>query len=274
MQQAERALELVSHACRVAVFACVLTPSPAGAEEARARIAPATAEPSSTAEQAKLRYEQGKVAYREGRYADAIQAFSEADARAPRAALCFDIARAHERLGEPSRAVDAYREYLRRAPDAPNADLVRARISALEAEMQATAAAAPEPRVATAPVVTPVPARNEAASTRHADAKFAPWSWVTLATGGALLASAGVVELMRRDAESEARAAPTQLAYADDYQRMRSYQSAARVLAGVGGALAVTGGVLVAIDLGRGRRAETRVGCGPNGCFGRFEGAF
>jgi hypothetical protein len=46
------------------------------------------------------------------------------------------------------------------------------------------------------------------------------------------------------------------------------------VLFGVGGVLAVTGGALLAIDLGRGRHAETRLACLPQACFGAVEGSF
>jgi tetratricopeptide (TPR) repeat protein len=233
----------------------------------------AVADEPASADVAKLRFEQGKSAYREGRYADAIRAFSAADALAPRAALSFDIARAYERLGEPARAIDSYRNYLRRAPDATNADLVRARIAALDATVSEPALGVPaEPPAERAPPAAPLDSHANDAVAEHPS--FAPWSWVTLGTGGALLVGAGIAELSRRDAEGDARNASTQLAYVGDYRRMHDAQAVARVLFGVGGVLAVTGVALMAIDLGRGRRAETRVACLPNACFGGVEGSF
>src|SRR3954468_9418949 len=93
------------------------------------------------AEQAKVRFEAGKVAYRSGRYAEAVKCFLEADALAPRAPLSFDIARAYEQLGDASSAVRFYRDYLERIPNAANAPLVRARIAFLETPPPAPAAA-------------------------------------------------------------------------------------------------------------------------------------
>jgi hypothetical protein len=97
---------------------------------------------------------------------------------------------------------------------------------------------------------------------------------VALGAGGAALVGAGVAELVRRDAENDARTAPDQITYADQYDRMHSSQTAARVLLLAGGVLAVTGSALVAVDLGRGRRAETRLACAPGTCVGTFVGSF
>jgi len=230
------------------------------------------AEAPHDAEQAKLRFEAGKVAYGSGHYAEAVRCFLDADALAPRAPLSFDIARAYEQLGDSSSAVRFYRNYLERAPNAANASEVRARIAALETPSPAPAA----PLVQGPPLAVtdsrPPPA--DAPEPRAKPATFAPWSWVALGAGGAALVGAGVAELVRRDAENDARTAPDQIAYADQYDRMRSSQTAARVLLVTGGVLAVTGSALVAIDLGRGRRAETRLACGPGACVGTFGGSF
>ena len=231
-------------------------------------------ETPSAAQRAKLRFEAGKVAYRSGRYAEAVQCFLDADALAPRAPLSFDIARAYEELGAASSAARFYRDYLERDPNAANAALVRARIAALE-----TPAPTPvTPVVQGAPLAAtdsqPRPTSADAAESRSAQPAFAPWSWVALGAGGAVLVGAGVAELFRRDAEHDAQSAHDQVTYADQYDRMRASQTAARVLLVTGGVLAVTGGVLVAIDLGRGRRAETRVACGPGSCVGAVGGSF
>ena len=60
-------------------------------------IVPVTAE--ATAE-AKTLFERGASAYRAGEYERAIALFRQADRLAPRAALSFNMARAHERLGQ------------------------------------------------------------------------------------------------------------------------------------------------------------------------------
>jgi tetratricopeptide (TPR) repeat protein len=87
----------------------------AGAENAAGPPAvPAVAE-------ARTRYERGVEAYRLGRYAEAVELFRQADALAPSAPLSFNIARAYAKLGDASGALRWYRDYLRRAPRAPNA---------------------------------------------------------------------------------------------------------------------------------------------------------
>lgn len=227
----------------------------------------AAEETPASAAQAKLRYEEGKAAYEDARFADAIRAFSEADVLAPRAALSFNIARAYERLGDRARALEHYRDYLRRAPDAENAATVRARIDTLEQAPDAAVPVAPAPAPALQPPPAPAPEADRPAT-------FAPWSWIALGTGGALIVGAGIAEVARRDAEADARGAPTQLTYQADYQRMQTDQRVGRVLLGVGSALVVTGGVLLGIDLARSRRARTGFACLPGGCWGNIQGAF
>jgi tetratricopeptide (TPR) repeat protein len=85
--------------------------------------------------EAKATFEQGVLAYREGRYLQAAQHFLEADRLAPSSALSFNIAKAYEQLGDTSGALRWYRDYLRRAPSAHNATMVSGRIEALSAEL-------------------------------------------------------------------------------------------------------------------------------------------
>ncbi len=109
---------------------------------ARALAAPdvaPTAAPSdgSTADtdvsmQARAHYRLGASAYREGRYREAIEAFARADALIPSAALSFNIARAHEKLGDPANAVIWYRDYLHRAGYASDRKRIEAHVAALE----------------------------------------------------------------------------------------------------------------------------------------------
>lgn len=70
---------------------------------------------------AKARYEQGVEAYSAGRFKDAVDHFLAADQLSPSAPLSFNIARAYDKLGDDSGALRWYRDYLRRAPSAPNA---------------------------------------------------------------------------------------------------------------------------------------------------------
>ena len=123
-------------------------------------------------------------------------------------------------------------------------------------ELTPSATAAPATgAAATAPSATTpaLPARAaippDAAAPPKGASKFGPWPWITLGTGGAALGAALGFELLRDGAEDRARRERTQIGYQDALDRMRGRQTAARVLAGVGGALVVGGGVLLGLEL-------------------------
>jgi hypothetical protein len=86
-------------------------------------------------------------------------------------------------------------------------------------------------------------------------------------------------ELARRSAENDAEHDDTQIGYKEKFDRQQSRQTTARVLAAVGGALAVTGGVLLVIQV-TSRDAPTdgtsRIGlsCLPTGCAVDVGGRF
>jgi len=82
--------------------------------------------------QAVDRFREGVIAYAEGRFADAVDLFVQADSLAPDSAFAFDAARAYEKIGARSSALRWYREYRRRAPGAPDQVLVAASIARLE----------------------------------------------------------------------------------------------------------------------------------------------
>jgi hypothetical protein len=135
--------------------------------------------------------------------------------------------------------------------------------------------------VPTAPAARPavVAAAPKASSTRHASPRppaFGPWPWVALGAGGATLVAAAGFELARTAAERDARAATTQIEYVDRFRAMRSRQTAARVLVGVGSAIVVGGGVLVALDLGtrEGAPVTAMAGCSGEGCNAYFRGVW
>ena len=302
---------------------------------------------SPTAEQrteAEARFDEGAAAYKAGRYANAVEHFLAADALAPSAALSFNVARAYEKLGETAKALRHYRDFLRRAPDAPNARDVRSRIATHETRLvqrglqQVTVLSEPEAdltvdglwlgrtpwtgelrpgphrivltregygaqsrdfelsaehamdvTVRLAPSLSPdaVPTarpsvaalapRAPAPAGRKGDVSprsegLGPWPWVTVGAGGVALASAGILELFRRSAETDARQANTQLAYADRLESMQARQTAARVLFGVGAGLVAIGTTLVIVDLdSRDDRKLVAISCAPDACLGRME---
>lgn len=240
---------------------------------------PPTVTAETTAE-AKALFERGASAYRAGEYERAIALFRQADRLAPRAALSFNMARAHERLGQRALAAAVYREYLRREPDADNASWVRQRIEELEpppSEPKRGPASTPDPKpLPPALVASTERPRDDAPPPPDASSSSSsPLPWIAVGTGGALLVAAGALELARRDAESDARNASTQIEYGENLSEMRARATAARICAGVGGALLVTGGVILAVRLGQSSSSvSASASCSSAGCTGTLGGRF
>jgi tetratricopeptide (TPR) repeat protein len=311
------------------------------AEPARADQPSVEAVAEARRSEAKARFDEGVAAFRERRYADAVQAFQRADAIAPSAALSFNIARAFERLDNPSAALRWYRDFLRRSPQASNVEEVKARIRELAAKVaqrgvqQITVLSTPDgaavlidnqavgstpltielvpgrhqlelrragyrdqrselvldplipqdvdarlellvpgatPGASAAPgAPATVPARQDRPHPQQRPFGVAPW--IALGAGGASLMAALGFELGRRSAESEAERAP-QRQYQEHYDTMLSRQTTARVLAGVGGALLATSGVLFVLNKPRESAPQLALGCSNELCGVSAAGSF
>jgi hypothetical protein len=116
--------------------------------------------------------------------------------------------------------------------------------------------------------------------------RFGIVPYVAMGAGAASLLGALGFELGRRSADSAAEGAP-QTEFQDHYDTMQRRQTAARVLAGVGGALVATGGVLLFVDLQRkpastararrnlqDRMPQAALGCDGIGCSLVMKGSF
>jgi hypothetical protein len=131
---------------------------------------------------------------------------------------------------------------------------------------QAPPPAPPPPPLGPRPL--PAPTHSEGASTV---------GWVALGTGGAVLGGALAFEILRHGTQKDAEHETTQIRFAQDLDRMRSQQLAARVLAGVGAGLVVVGGVLLAVGASSSEGGpSTQVGwsCAAPGCQAQVKGRF
>lgn len=100
----------------------------AEAEESAEAFVPE--EQSRTAEASRF-FEEGIAHFRERRYQQAIRAFQLAAERVPSADLSYNIARAHEELGEYPNAIEYFERYLRDRVDPPDRARVEGRIARL-----------------------------------------------------------------------------------------------------------------------------------------------
>jgi tetratricopeptide (TPR) repeat protein len=109
--------------------------------------------------------------------------------------------------------------------------------------------------------------------------RFGVWPWVGIGVGAAVLGGSLGFELARHSAEDAAKQDTTQVGYKDKLDTEQSRQTTSRVLAAVGGALAVTGGVLLVIDLtsrpaAPAKQARFGVVCLPGTCGFDLRGQF
>lgn len=92
-------------------------------------------------EQARQLFNEGTVLYDLRKFEQAIESFERAYKVYPNAAFLFNLAQAHRMAGNHADAIGFYNNYLRRVPDAPNADDVKKFIAELEAAKNTPAVA-------------------------------------------------------------------------------------------------------------------------------------
>jgi hypothetical protein len=85
---------------------------------------------------AKELYQAGQALYKQGRFAEAVTKFEEANTVKPHPTLPFNIAKCYEQLNDTPRALRAYRDYLRLAPDAKDRAAVSDSIANLERRLR------------------------------------------------------------------------------------------------------------------------------------------
>ena len=96
----------------------------------------ATPDESGDVKKAKDLFQSGQKLYKQARYAEAISKFEEAYLVRPHPVIYFNIGKCWEQLGETAKALRAYRDYLRLAPDAKDKETVSDAIANLERRLR------------------------------------------------------------------------------------------------------------------------------------------
>lgn len=86
-------------------------------------------------ERARVLFQQGVAAYRDGKFYEAVAIFLQTQRIYPDTQLCFNIARAYENLGNGSAALRYYRDYLRQADRPSDGEEVRDRVRKLQQQV-------------------------------------------------------------------------------------------------------------------------------------------
>jgi tetratricopeptide (TPR) repeat protein len=141
-------------------------------------------------------FQAGQVAYDEGDYAKAVDAFKDAYKRdCSKTVLLVFIAKAYETKGDKAEAINALETYLKRAPNAADAETIKRRIENLKAQLAAqptatatTTTTATATATATAPTATatstapPPPERAHSAG-----------PWILVGAGGAAVVTGAIL---------------------------------------------------------------------------------
>ena len=94
------------------------------------------APPDPDVAKARAAFQLAQQLYKQARYLDAIDKFEEAYRLKPHPSIFFNIGRCYEQLGEITRALRSYRDYLKALPDAKDKDTVAEAIRNLERRMK------------------------------------------------------------------------------------------------------------------------------------------
>jgi hypothetical protein len=183
------------------LFTVVLVPAIAQSQPGTTTYPECTSKPSNDdSEAARNAYLFGKRKYDEAEYATAVNYFKDAyKTDCTKHEILIIISRSFELSGNKAEAINALETYLKRVPNAQDADVQRKRIANLKAQgappatttppnptttPTATATTAPTATATTAPIPTDTPPPAERSS------NVAPW--IVVGVGGVVLAT-GVV---------------------------------------------------------------------------------
>jgi hypothetical protein len=109
------------------------------------------------------------------------------------------------------------------------------------------------------------------------------FTYVVLGAGVATLGAGGAFEYLRRSSEQDAKDATTQVEFVNARDEAEQRQKVARILTGVGAAITLTGGVMLAIDLFGGSSDSARAAdgalrasaaCTHRDCYALLKGSF
>jgi hypothetical protein len=173
---------------------CVVLWLSSGAARAQAQQAPGDGAPvsDSSDEVARGLFQAGKAAFEGGSYNEALGFFEQAYVRSGRPQLLFNIGQAADRLRQDQKALDSFRQYLAKVPEAANRVEVESRIAAIEqamAERQAAIAAAAVPT----PSETAAQSQAAQPADEHTRQSGEPvtkkwWFWTSIGAGAVAVA--------------------------------------------------------------------------------------
>lgn len=251
---------LVAGACAGALLAY-----PADAHAQPRSSSPSSASSATSARQRALAlFERSAVAYREGRFQDAVDLLKEARTIKAEPVLLYDLGRAYEALGSLDQAADSYAAYLAEDPRAADRRALEIRIETLRSQAgqleKSRAMPPPEAKpMAPEPPPPPPPAPSPT---------VLPWI-----LGGVGIAGLGTGVVLALAADGKHRSAerePTQTGARDEQRSAESLATGATIAFIAGAILTAAGASWLTLRFTRTLPAHVAVGPGS----ARVEGVF
>lgn len=188
--------------------------------------------------QAEALFTQSESLYQQGDFRGAITLLEEAHRLSPNAILLYNLARAHESLGQSAQAATYYRKYLEMDPGAADRGAVEKRIATLtrvEPPTKTESGAARSPAATSPQVVGSSPSAVP---------------WVFAGIGGVTLGTGFVMGGLALATHAEAKAPTTDGVETERLQsRASSFATAANILIVAGGTVSLAGLVWGAVDV-------------------------
>ncbi len=153
---------------------------------------------SETEARARFLFQEGRNAFYEGRFEEALALFRRAHALSRRDTLLYNIGQSLDRLRRDEEAIEAFELYLERVPSAPNRGEVEARLQVLRravSRRDAASEAQGESSSSTAQnaLLAASPAPPESSSTESEEGGGSWWVWTLVGVGTTLLVLGGLV---------------------------------------------------------------------------------
>lgn len=192
--------------------------------------------------EARALFEAGEVAFREGRYENALEYLERSYELSQRPALLYNIGTTYDRLRRDEQALSAFERYLEARPDAQNRAEVERRIAVLR---EAIARGAQSPPAETGPAETGPTERPPPETAPNDPVPGA----VTAGVGGAVMVAGAVLLGLAAADVAAVEGAPLDAPWSSvsgAYGRSEAESIAGALLLGVG-AVAVAAGVVWAV---------------------------
>ena len=226
-------LRCVRLACLVALLGGA-SASPAFADDNRAK--------------ALALFEQGKKAYQEGRFEDAVKLLEEARAIHAEPVLLYNLARAREGMGQFDSAIVAYEQYLREAGNIPDRGALEAKVANLKRDLEEKQRLAAERDAA---MRLPDPPKKPPPEPPPPDTGRtpSPWPWVVAGVGAAGLAIGGGIGALALAKNDDAEAATVQSEAFTLRSEAEDYALGSTIALIAGGAVLAGGAIWGIVDL-------------------------